>query len=210
MRLMSSRAPQRGASLIEVLVAILIVSMGVIAMGGLLASSSRLGKASESRAIAGLLAADLADRVKANACGLTGQWIDPANASVHCAGIAANPGFYDLKSAFVVGGAAPSDAAACAVANDCTVAELAAIDVAQWRQALFYGLPNGAGYVAYDAAAKAAGGAGAVDVWIAWLDPTALSEGGYQDIDDMNLKTCPPDFRGLSPQPRCMYFRVSL
>ena len=88
MRLMSSRAPQRGASLIEVLVAILIVSMGVIAMGGLLASSSRLGKASESRAIAGLLAADLADRVKANACGLTGQWIDPANASVHCAGIA--------------------------------------------------------------------------------------------------------------------------
>lgn len=207
MRLNPRNGRQRGASLIEVLVAILIVSLGVIAMGGLLASATRLGKASESRAIASLLAADIGDRMKANLCALYGQYTDAQNVT-QCVGAAA--GGYDLTAAFAVGGTAPADAPACAAATACTPAELAAIDVAQWRQSLFHGLPNGVGYIAYDAAARAGGGSGAVDVWVAWLDAKALSVAEFQDIDNLNAKNCPPGFRDLNPQPRCMYFRVGL
>ena len=176
---------QAGISLIEVLVAILIVSLGIISMAALLATSTRLGKASEFRSVAGLLAQDMADRIKAN--------IEPAVA----------PNYYDLTANFAVLANAPANAAACAVAKGCTTAELAAIDLAQWRQALFYGLPNGTGYIQYDAVGRA------VDLWVAWLDPSALSTGAdeFKDLDD---KSCPKAFQGNALRPRCMYFRVGL
>jgi type IV pilus assembly protein PilV len=57
---------QAGVALVEVLVAMLVVSVGVLAMAGLLATASRYGKTSEYRAVATLLAADMADRIRAN------------------------------------------------------------------------------------------------------------------------------------------------
>lgn len=194
------RRRQSGASMIEVLVSILVVTLGVIAMGGLLASATRLGKASESRAVAALLAADISDRMKANVCGAIGVTTACATGSTS----------YDQTAAFSVLTARPADPAACAVVTACTPAELAAIDLARWNQALYDGLPNGKGYVQYDPGAAAAGGAGSVDVWVTWLDPSALSDGDYQAIDNKNANNCPPGFQNVSPQPRCMYFRVAL
>ncbi|WP_259373644.1 type IV pilus modification protein PilV [Ideonella aquatica] len=190
MRLIASTAHrQRGASLIEVLVSILVVSLGVVAMGGLLASATRLGKASEIRAVASLMASDIADRMKAN--------VGAARASM-----------YDHTDAFV---SPPPEPALvnCALPLNCQPQELANQDMAQWRRALLHALPSGTGYVRYDAGAQDAAG-GAVDVWVAWLDPSALSVGAFQDIDSLNAKNCPPGFRDINPQPRCMYFRVAL
>ncbi|MBQ0933357.1 type IV pilus modification protein PilV [Ideonella sp. 4Y16] len=185
----SSVHQQRGASLIEVLVSILVVSLGVVAMGGLLASATRLGKASEMRAVASLMASDIADRMKANVG-------------------AARSSLYDHTDAFVSPPATPTPVN-CALPLNCQPKELADQDMAQWRLSLLNALPSGTGYVRYDAGALDAAG-GAVDVWVAWLDPTALSVGAFQDIDSLNAKTCPPGFRDLNPQPRCMYFRVAL
>lgn len=178
---------QQGASLIEVLVSILVVSLGVVAMGGLLASATRLGKASEIRAVASLMAADISDRMKANAA-------------------AVRLSQYDHVAAFVVPPDEPS-VEACDNPNECTADELAKRDLAEWRRALLHALPAGTGYLKYDAAAQDAGGA--VDVWIAWLDPKALSVDAFQTVEDQNAN-CPADFRNLDPQPRCMYFRVAL
>ncbi|MBN8486858.1 MAG: type IV pilus modification protein PilV [Burkholderiales bacterium] len=178
---------QHGASLVEVLVSILVVSLGVVAMGGLLASATRLGKASEIRAVASLMASDIADRMKANAA-------------------AARAGQYDLTAAFVVPPDEPG-AVACPDPDNCSAAELAAQDLAQWRLSLVHALPAGTGYVQYDAGAQDAGGA--VDVWIAWLDPKALSVDEFQAVENQNVN-CPADYRNLTPQPRCMYFRVAL
>jgi type IV pilus assembly protein PilV len=198
MRLNRPIGRQRGTSLVEVLVAVLVVTLGVIAMAGLMASATRLGKAGESRAVAAQLAADLADRMKANVCAVIGE-------TESCpAGSAA----YDQTGGFRRLGARPADPPVCAVALACTPAELARIDLARWNQALYDGLPNGLGYVQHDAGAAGAGGA--VDVWVTWLDPSALSDGIYQAIDDQNPRHCPPGFQGVSPQPRCMYFRVGL
>src|SRR5262245_49835341 len=79
---------QAGASLIEVLVSILILSFGMLAMAGLHASSLRYGKMSQFRSVATQLAYDLSDRMRANALGAMGgaynftEAYDPQTAEV--------------------------------------------------------------------------------------------------------------------------------
>lgn len=175
---------QRGVSLIEVLVSILIVSLGVVAMASLLAKSAQLGKASEFRAIAATLAADMADRMKANIGGVTAK-------------------SYDLAPAGLLTGA-PNAAAGCANAKACTTAEMAAIDLAQWQQTLFAGLPGGTGYIQFDATDLHA-----ADLWVAWQDPAALSSSSA-DYAGMGNAICPAAFQKLKDVPSCIYVRVGL
>ena len=173
---------QRGASLIEVLVAVLVASMGILAMSGLLANAARFSKTSEYRSVASLLAADIADRMRAN---LAGQ----ASYVFTTAGLESD---------------APDMAAACATPALCTAAELAAIDLAAWRRAVFNSLPQGTGYVAVSDAANRM-----VDIWIIWRDPSAISTEGYDNAATGARDPCPPDF-GTGDAPRCMFFRVGL
>ena len=163
--------------------------------------------------MAALLAADIADRMKANVCGVVGYIADDAKntrqaVAPNC--LTTDTPSYDMTTAFSVLSSAPPNAAKdCGVKGaGCTAQQMAAYDLAKWSQTLYYGLPNGIGYVHYDSGATGAGGA--VDVWVTWLDPAALSDGIYQDIDNKNTKNCPPGFQSVTPQPRCMYFRVGL
>lgn len=57
---------QRGVSLIEVLVAIVVLSLGVLAMAGLQLSSLRTSTSALHRSHAATLAADMAERIRAN------------------------------------------------------------------------------------------------------------------------------------------------
>ena len=59
----------RGFSLVEVLVAMFVVAMGILALAGLLQASTRYSKMSELRSTATLLANDIADRIRANPIG---------------------------------------------------------------------------------------------------------------------------------------------
>ena len=175
---------QRGVSLVEVLVAILVVTVGVMSMLGLLATAGRLGKSSELHATATLLAQDIADRLRAN--------LDGARA-----------GDYDLVST-TLAEARPAAATACLESTACTSTEIAAIDMAQWKAALFNSLPGGTGYLRF--------AGDAADVWIVWRDLSALAD----DADKKELFTdaelaevCPPNFVLTDPIPTCMYFRVA-
>jgi len=183
----SLRAMQRhrGATLIEVLVSILIVTLGLLALAGLMASSSRLAKTSEYRAVATALAGDLADRMRANRPG-------------------ADAGNYNLASTAVLT-SAPSSAS-CATATACTAAELAGVDMAQWKRSIYNSLPSGTGHVAY------VSGSSAVDVWIIWSDPSALTSSDSSDnklINGTDTKRCPPNFTNASSLT-CLFFRVGL
>ena len=63
-------APRRyegGISLIEVLVAVVVLSIGLLGLAGLQASGMRVGQSSLYRSQAALLAYDMADRIRANA-----------------------------------------------------------------------------------------------------------------------------------------------
>lgn len=57
---------QRGVSLIEVLVAIVVLSIGLLGLAGLQASGMRVGQSSIHRSQAAQLAYDMADRIRAN------------------------------------------------------------------------------------------------------------------------------------------------
>lgn len=188
------RRPHSGVSLIEVLVAMLVVSMGVLAVAGLLATASRYGKTSEFRSVATLLASDIVDRIRANKPAL-----DPvAGGDVAVYNMVENYGSWATK---------PGDFGGCAIADSCTPAEIASQDKAEWGQAVFNSLPGGAAFVELADDPKELP---AADVWIAWLDPEASEDEARADNEEEGRFECPASFQNASPQPRCAYFRVGL
>ena len=113
---------QAGFSLIEALIAILVVAISVLAMGGLQLSSLRSTGSSMFRTIATQQAYDIADRARANM---------PAYRS----------------GAYV--GAGVSHAACFSLAG-CTPQEQAEMDLYLWNQANASVLPGGQGVVCVD------------------------------------------------------------
>lgn len=63
---MNMRTPQQGATLIEVLVAIIVLSIGLLGMAGLQAASVQSNYSAYYRSQATILASDIADRMRAN------------------------------------------------------------------------------------------------------------------------------------------------
>lgn len=108
-----SSARQRGVSLIEVMVALFVLSVGMLGISGLSLYSLKSNRDALLRTRAALLAADLADRIRANPAGA-----DEYPALV-TAGVAAANGCMDT--------AAPLN---------CNPLQIAQDDVFYWRQAL--------------------------------------------------------------------------
>lgn len=179
------KTKQRGATLIEVLVSILLLSLGVLAMAAMQANAVQYGKASEFRSLATLLANDLADRMRAN---------NPSGADMSA---------YNLTDPYVPLTSAPAEAAtACNATHPCTFAEMAAFDLAQWRRNVFNQLPQGTAFVSMSAAGVAPTTA---DIWIAWTDPASASGGEKTPAVD----ACPSTFK-QPDKVRCMYFHIVL
>lgn len=108
---------QRGVSLIEVLVAVLIFTIGLVGLGGLLITATRANTTAYIRTQVTFLASNMADRMRANPVGL---W----NAS------------YDSAS-YPISGKVP----ACDAATGCTPADVALRDQILWSQQLTAALP---------------------------------------------------------------------
>ncbi|WP_374585248.1 type IV pilus modification protein PilV [Ideonella dechloratans] len=184
----TGRRGQRGVALIEVLVAILVVSLGMLAMAGLLSTSTRFGKTSEFRSVATLLANDLADRMRAN--------FDPN----------AKSGQYYVDEPATLALGIPA-AVTCADPSKCSPQEQAAVDLAEWQATLFKALPNGTGYVT-----TRDGNYTLFDVWVIWRETDADSAAvtGVNNATNVAGKDgCPPNF-STEGSPRCMHFRVGL
>jgi type IV pilus assembly protein PilV len=174
----------RGASLIEVLVALLILSFGMLAMAGLHAAAFRYGKMSQFRGVATQLATEMADRMRAN--------VDGAMA-----------GNYVHEEAYDSGASAVT-VPACANPAECTPAEIAEVDLAQMLNTVRLALPGGGLYVERDAAQP-----NAYNVWVLWLDPEA--HGNDEQDDSASLSGLCPEGAGVSsPRPQCMPVRVVL
>lgn len=178
---------QRGASLLEVLIAILIMSFGLLAMAGLTASSQQYSKMAQFQTIGSQLAIDYAERMRGNAA-------------------AFQQSLYDRTSAYSVATVAVPP---CALPAQCTLAEMAARDQAEWIGELRARLPGGDGFVQRDAVNPLA-----ADIWVMWADPSLVVGAGASD----NLATtgstdCPAAAVAAVPAgslPRCMYYRVSI
>jgi len=111
---------QRGFSLVEVLIALIIMSVGMLGIAGLYVQSMQAGRTSLFRHHAVTLAGDVADRIRANpTAGIAYQGV---GANLNC----------------VAGGI------------DCDEVEMASNDILLWAQQANESLPNGTVIIVFD------------------------------------------------------------
>jgi type IV pilus assembly protein PilV len=182
----SSRHLQRGASLIEVLISILILSFGLLAMGGMMATAVQLPKMAALRATAASIAANHIDRMRANPAGFAS-------------------GLYDENLSYDGTFSVPASAD-CNYPN-CTAASLAAMDKAAVNRALRQQLPAGGIRVERDTSGGTPS-ATAGNLWIVWQEPGSLA--AFNNL--ANSDPCPTQVTSAytNPAPRCLYLRFRL
>jgi type IV pilus assembly protein PilV len=180
---------QRGASLLEVLVAMLLLSFGMLALAGMQAYSVAAQKNAANRAIASALAGELAELIRLNPDGLATKKYDGIN-------ILPNADLPVVTSAL------------CTFPN-CTTDSLVARDIATFRSRVREALPGGGVELA-----RPAGSTTQADIWILWEEAAVFDNtrtaGGTTKAAELQSDNCPTDARALTPLPRCFYMKVQL
>jgi type IV pilus assembly protein PilV len=199
MRLRKFKLPHRqtGSSLLEVLVSILIMSIGLLGLAGMTVSSLQYAKMAQFQTVGSQLAASYGESIRGNITGFMA-------------------GNYNQAAAYT-GATAAVAVPVCATPSKCTAAELAAIDLAEWNNNLRRRLPGGGAFVTRDLPADPldlASNTLAADIWVLYADPTLGFGASNLSVATSGGNQCPAlALAGLSatvPVPRCMYFRVSL
>jgi len=145
------RRRQAGFSMIEALVAVLVLSFGLLALAGfqLRVLSDSVGANNQNIAVQ--LAGDMADRIRAN----------PVAGAV-----SSSPYVADWSAA----SASQPDPSCAGATASCTAPQLAAHDLWNWKRRVAGALPGGAANVQ---SRKAAGGL--LFVHVAWDEPAAVN-----------------------------------
>ena len=115
------RIKQTGFTMVEVLVALVVLAIGLLGIAALYLNSLQSGRTAIYRTQAVNLAADLADRIRANRTAQAAYGTLFADAEVEVAG--------------------------CATTGGCIDTDLASTDLARWKGTLAQLLPNGQGQV---------------------------------------------------------------
>lgn len=137
----SNNKRQRGFSLVEVLIALVIMSIGMLGIAGLYVQSLQAGRTSLLRHHAVTLAGDVADRIRAN-----------PTAGVAYAGLGAN-----------------NNCVAAGV--DCNPAQMAGNDVLLWNQQAGNSLPGGSVVITFTAPDPALGIPPIYQIDVQWNEP---------------------------------------
>lgn len=146
--------------MIEVLVAIVVLSIGLLGLAGLQATGLRNNQSAYLRTIATQQAYDMADRIRANPNGvLAGQ--------------------YDSISTAI-----PSTPPTDCVTNNCTTSDMAAYDAYAWKTATANLLPSGKSAVTRPA------GSTRFTVTVMWDDARNGATGTGCDPSNSNDLTC--------------------
>lgn len=131
----SRRGIQRGASLIEALVALVVLALGVMGLAGVQTRALLEARTTNSRTVAVQLSQDLAERVQFTLAMARDTPINPA------AQVAAVLAAYGSLPDW--GSAAPADPGCVAGGVTCTAAQMANSHLARWRAQVAATLPNG-------------------------------------------------------------------
>jgi type IV pilus assembly protein PilV len=180
---------QSGASLIEVLVAILLLSFGMLALGAMMSFAVQAPKLSAYRATAANLASSHVERIRANPGGFA--------ADSYTITMSYDGTFYSSSTDLPA-------LADCSYPN-CTTSTLATMDNAATNRAARIELPAGGMLVTCDTSpcTKASYG----NLWILWQEPsTAVVLGASSD----NCPTTNAGWSALNPKPRCLYVRFKV
>jgi type IV pilus assembly protein PilV len=186
----SRKYHQSGVSLIEVLVSTVILSFGMLAIGGMLAFAVQLPKLSTYRAIATMLAASHIENIRANRAGFAnGDYQEnlsyDGTSSVPSADTCNYPG--------CLSGSAGNT--------------LARMDTANLKRALRQALPAGGMRLTRANVGGAATSTTEGDLWIVWQEPS-----GFATLDAGGSDNCPTQVTSTytDPKPRCLYIRFYL
>lgn len=117
----------QGFTMLEVLVALLVISFGLLGLVGLQTVGLQYTHSASLRTTATQLAYDMADRMRANQAGV-------------------KAGYYNNPTS-------PSETPACLQDAGCSAQQMAETDVAIWKQELARVLPQGDGVVCIDGTA---------------------------------------------------------
>jgi type IV pilus assembly protein PilV len=118
---MDMRVKQNGFTMVEVLVALVVLAIGLLGIAALYLNSLQSGRTAIYRTQAVNLAADLADRIRANRTAQAAYGTLFADAEVEVAG--------------------------CYTTGGCIDTDLASSDLARWKGTVAQLLPNGQGQV---------------------------------------------------------------
>jgi type IV pilus assembly protein PilV len=175
---------QSGASLIEVLVAILLLSFGMLSLGGMLAYAVQMPKLAAYRAAAANLAAGHIERMRANAIGFEG-------------GSYSETMSYNADLPSVTPCTYP----------DCTADSIASLDKDETSQAIRRELPLGGMRMTCNGACTDRDG----DIWVIWQEPTTFAALDSANSDECPDPAAAPAFTAFSsPKPRCLHVRFKL
>jgi type IV pilus assembly protein PilV len=194
-RRIAAAKKSRGATLIEVLVAILLVSFGLLAMTGMQLFAGAASKNAVNRGIAVGLVNEILDSMRAN----------PAGASARN---------YEQATTFdrTVYTRTLADVANLCAYPACTAATLAARDLAFFQQRVRTVLPAGGFRLQMLGAAGTT--AQQADVWIVWAEAASVGKtntDGTNTNTEENMDDCPLDAAGTRVTgARCLRMRVNL
>jgi type IV pilus assembly protein PilV len=173
---------QKGSSLIEVLVTILILSFGMLSLAGMMAYAVQMPKLSAYRSTAVMLGAGHVERMRANVKGF-------------------DAGDYTEKMTFAQNVTA---VIACAYPN-CGSTTIATADRDASHQEIRRELPQGGMRVICNGACSNHEG----DLWVMWQEPSTFAAINAVTSDECPDPTVAPTFVFAS-QPRCIHIRFKL
>jgi len=186
----------RGGTLIEVLVSVLLLSFGLLAMGAMQTYALAMSKTSGHRAMAAMLAAEVADLIRANPAGLAAGSYDVTGYLTDAAGVTA----------------ATAATSKCDFPT-CAPVTLAQYDVARLKARIRQELPSGGLQVARPLVGGVTSTTEA-DLWLVWLEPKLFahqgSGGALDQTAEKEFDSCPATAKAMTPPPRCFYMRVVL
>lgn len=137
MLLLNIRKKHGGFTLIEILITVIVLSIGLLGLAGLQISGLRANMSSETRSKATVLANDIAERMRTNPLGVHNddEAVDNQYANISTADLNCN----NLPDPFC----SNYNDGATSLADDCTPAEMAAFDAWVWA----CGMPKAPGVV---------------------------------------------------------------
>lgn len=176
-------ASQHGSSLIEVLVAMLILSFGMLALSGMLAYAVQMPKLSAYRSTAMMQAAGHIERMRANPAGYaSGAYVETMT--------------YNTTIAPVTACAYPA----------CDAAAIATLDEFETNSGLRRELPLGGMRVVCNGACTSLEG----DLWVMWQEPTTFAAVEAENSDECPDPAAAPPFTPFTIQPRCIHIKFKL
>lgn len=184
---MIQRRYTKGITLIEVLISIVVLSIGLLGIAGLQAAATKYKINTWARSAISTLSSDFADRVRINA-DVSGSNFATGVTETSLYVVSDN---WATQQADTLATPSPN-----CLSASCTTAERAAFDLIAWRQRIRTEMPQGSALVSGD---RLAG----FNLTFMWYDKEFTDKGNASDSVVVSSSTCTGSETGLAQQTCC-------